>query len=279
MTEQENTPGRFGRWLWGVGIALTLAMLYIWLSNENVETYEFVHDGGEVSVQKGVYAPWGHAPFRPTEAFAPIRVDSDLAVRPGPCADQAECEARLYDLAVKQARRLLGRPDQLAAARDLITQARKLSGRGHEEELLELQGDEQYALGVGRLEEVGRLLGMARRNFARAKAMDAGTFRDGHERVRSVDALLAELRAAGIRVPDTPEARGPAVQALPPRTPAVPERAPEPAAPRAAPPGPNPMDVQPPAQTAPAPNPVRPNADPQPQPEASPVPKDPELEL
>lgn len=222
MTESEARSGRWTRWLWGVGLAVTLTMLYVYLANENVATFHLVHDGGQVQIHKGMYTPWGTEAFEPTDAFAPIRVDADVAVRAGECADLPSCEARLYELAVRQARRLLARPDQLLAARELIAQARKLSPKGQEEELLELQGDEQYALGVGHLEEVGRLLLEARKNFARAQAMDAGTFRDGRARVETVDGLLVDLRQAGVRVPEVPMPRGdPGKRAQPmPTTPA-----------------------------------------------------------
>jgi hypothetical protein len=279
---EEPRRGRFGRWFWSLGILLTLVMLYIWLSNENVETYLLVQDGGEVSVHKGVYAPWGHSPFAPTGAFSPIRTDADVAVRPGPCADLSDCEARLYDIAVTQARRLLGRPDQLSAARDLISQARKLSGRGDEEQLLELQGDEQYALGVGRLEEVGRLLLQARRNFARAQAMDAGTFRDGRARVDAVDALLSELRDAGVRVPEPPPSRSAPAAAPKPSGPAAP-------APEVVPAQPTPkLQAVPPVQPAqpetPTPGPpVKPQSPPdrgpEEAPEATPIPVDPDQQM
>jgi hypothetical protein len=175
---------------------LAAGALYVWLSMEHAASLRLTREAGEVFVEAGRWAPMGWARYAPSTAFAPVAVGADSPARLGECADLRDCEDRLFEVALHEARRALERPGSRAQAPALIQQAARLAGPERQDELLGLQGDGQHLRGLAELEEAAAALERARVHFARAQALGSPSFPDAAARVEQVERLLSSLRPA-----------------------------------------------------------------------------------
>ncbi len=223
-----EAPKKWVPWLYGTLSLAVVAAVYVGLAEMHHDTLRLEVRDGAVLVEKGYYAPTGWGAYRPSEAFKPVKVDADVPVRVGECADLEDCEARLFDVAARQARRYLGRRESLREAGALIAQAVKLSGPSTREQMLELQGDEQYLKGLMALEDAERVLEDALKHFERARAMGTHSFRDVDTRLASLEAAKRALKQKRASAAPAPP---PVVVPTPPSVdpPQMPEDADEPA--------------------------------------------------
>lgn len=225
MTEVEI--GRSRPWVTYVvaaGAVLALVAGYVALAESHHRELRVVRDGAEVRVEQGRYAPFGWRPYRPTEAFKPVSIEADVAVRAGECADLADCEDRMFSVVVEQARRYLRRRERLREASELVAQAVKLSGSSNRSQLLEIQGDEQYVLALLKLRQAATVLTEARESFFRARAMETRAYGNADEMVRRVDAMLAELASLQPRPTQGPSLPSTSAPSAPPKPILIPPR-------------------------------------------------------
>lgn len=215
MAQVDHEPGP-SRWVNRVTAALLLAAalgLLLWLSQRHAQELRLHQEGQRVLVQRGRWAPWGWKLHQPGQAFAPIPVEQGVHARVGLCADLADCEARLFEVALEQARRALRDPARREGADALVLQAMKLASPAQRDSVLELQGDEQYLRGLRRLEQGRALLEQAQQSFQRAQAMDARAFTDTPQRLerlrRALQALESDAAAPPAVAPPLPQAAPP----------------------------------------------------------------------
>ena len=191
-----------GRRAWFVGgfVSIGLILLYVLLASEHSALLRVVHEGGVVRMEQGIFAPLGWSEHRPTTAFDPVKPDGDIPVRAGLCADLADCEARLFEVVLEQARRELQRPDRMREAMALIAQAARLASPAQREALRSLEDEEQFARGRMRLGEGRGVLMDARQHFFNVRGTDGPTLRRAAAWMDALDALIESLDAADRRI-------------------------------------------------------------------------------
>ncbi len=184
------------KWVYALLVALLLLLAFVALALRHSGHLRLALVDGEARVERGAFAPFGWVDHQPSTAFKPIKIDADVPARLGECADLADCEGRLCEIAIAQARRELRRPDRMAEAMALIAQATRLAGPAQREALRALEDEEQLARGLARLEEARRVLAEARHHFFSVRGRDAEAISRAEAWTLTIDAVLDDLDTA-----------------------------------------------------------------------------------
>ncbi len=286
----DDQPGPM-RYLYGALVVVALVVGYIWLANDHSQSLQLTREGAEVRVEKGIYAPFGWSPYVPTTAFEPVLVENEVTARTGPCADLADCEARLFSVVLTQARLDLARPERLERAMALVAQAVKLSSAANRDALRGLEDQQELVKGTLKVSAARTALAQARVHFKGVRGQEPAVQARAEAWVKALDKQLADLRALELQLdprrvprpdsPQTPASASPQPSAPAPVVPTPAPAAPAPVLPApVAPAQPAAAQPQPPAIPVPAapapkesmqPKPAPPTAAPQPKPNPQPA--------
>lgn len=202
-----------------VAVVLVLGALFWWASRRHHDVYYLTVDDGLMTVERGLYLPFGRSAYQPSRAYEPLRLPDGIRPEHTGAMNARQLDRVLIDVYFRIAEHELTDLEggDVEVAEDVLRRALKLHHTQPEQErrALGMLGDVQFHRGVQEIRSIQSHFDRALDYFERASLTGGSTFRNADRWVETIRRLRAEFRRLSIESGLDPDKIVPAP--LPPR--------------------------------------------------------------
>ncbi|MFN3202225.1 MAG: hypothetical protein ACE366_27725 [Bradymonadia bacterium] len=200
----------------GVG-GLLFLIIFWYLSSAQRDRYYIEVDDGQVSVERGLFFPFGSGEWQPNRAYKPFTLPPGVTPEKTGAMTAEEADQVLFSLymtiADRQVKDLDGGDPELAE--EMLLRANKLNHTTTKDDrkLLSMMGDVHFTRGISQIRGIQAQFDEALAQFRMAAQRGGVTYKGAHQWVEAIERLRSEFRILSERSGINPDE----ILARPPR--------------------------------------------------------------